>query len=175
LKRIAIYPGTFDPIHLGHIDIAIRATSIFDKLVVAIFDQPAKNLLFTVEERIELAQQALADLPNVRVTSYSSLTAEFAREIGAQAIVRGLRATNDFEMEYQMALTNRKLAPEIEFICLMTRQDYAFLSSSVLKEVALLGGDVSGMAPPHVASALETKRREREKNHEPAPIVSLRD
>jgi pantetheine-phosphate adenylyltransferase len=175
LKHVATYPGTFDPIHFGHIDIATRAASIFDELIVAVYDKPAKSLLFTVEERVQLAQQALADLPNVRVASYSELTVDFARETGAQAIVRGLRATNDFEFEYQMALTNRQLAPEVEFICLMTMQDYAFLSSSVLKEVALLGGDVSGMAPPHVASALEIKRRERAKNHEPPPVVSLRD
>lgn len=175
MKHVAIYPGTFDPIHFGHVDIAIRAASIFDELVVAVYDKPAKQLLFSAKERGELAQQALADLPNVRVTSYSRLTVEFAYEVEAQAIVRGLRATNDFELEYQMALINRKLAPEIEFICLMTRQDYAFLSSSVVKEVALLGGDVSSMVPPHVASALEVKRREREKNHQPAPVVSLRD
>jgi pantetheine-phosphate adenylyltransferase len=175
LKHVAIYPGTFDPIHFGHIDIAVRAASIFDELVVAIYDRPAKQLLFSAKERSELAQQALVDLPNVRVTAYSGLTVEFASEVGAQAIVRGLRATNDFELEYQMALINRKLAPEIEFICLMTRQDYAFLSSSVVKEVALLGGDVSSMVTPHVASMLEIKRREREKNHQPAPVVSLRD
>jgi pantetheine-phosphate adenylyltransferase len=175
LKHIAIYPGAFDPIHFGHIDIATRTASIFDELVVAIYDKPAKNLLFTAEERVALGQKALADLGNVRVASYGGLTVDFAREIGAQAIVRGLRATYDFELEYQMALTNRQLAPEVEFICLMTRQDYAFLSSSVLKEVALLGGDVRGMAPPHVASALETKRRERAQNHEPPPVVSLRD
>jgi pantetheine-phosphate adenylyltransferase len=175
LKHVAIYPGTFDPIHLGHIDIATRAADIFDELFVAVYDQPAKDLLFTADERVRLAEQALADLPNVHVVSYSGLTADFARETKAQAIVRGLRATNDFEYEYQMALTSRQLAPEVEFICLMTRQDYAFLSSSVLKEVALLGGPVSGMAPPHVAAALEIKRRERAKNHEPAPVVSLRD
>jgi pantetheine-phosphate adenylyltransferase len=175
LKHIAIYPGAFDPIHFGHIDIAIRAASIFDELVVAVYDKPAKQLLFTAKERVALAQQALTNLSNVRVTPYSGLTVEFANEAGAQAIVRGLRATNDFELEYQMALTNRQLAPEIEFICLMTRQDYAFLSSSVVKEVALLGGNVGGMVPPHVASALEVKRHEREKNHEPAPVVSLRD
>lgn len=175
MKHVAIYPGTFDPIHFGHIDIAVRAASIFDELVVAIYDRPAKQLLFSAKERSELAQQALVDLPNVRVTAYSGLTVEFASEVGAQAIVRGLRATNDFELEYQMALINRKLAPEIEFICLMTRQDYAFLSSSVVKEVALLGGDVNSMVPPHVASMLEIKRREREKNHQPAPVVSLRD
>jgi pantetheine-phosphate adenylyltransferase len=175
LKHVAIYPGTFDPIHLGHIDIATRAANIFDELIVAVYDKPAKSLLFTVDERVRLAHQALADLSNVRTVSYSGLTADFARETGAQAIVRGLRATNDFEYEYQMALTSRQLAPEVEFICLMTRQDYAFLSSSVLKEVALLGGDVGGMAPPHVASALEIKRRERARNHEPAPVISLRD
>jgi pantetheine-phosphate adenylyltransferase len=175
LKHVAIYPGAFDPIHFGHIDIATRAASIFDELIVAVYDKPAKSLLFTVDERVQLAQQALTDLPNVRTTSYSELTVDFAHGVGAQAIVRGLRATNDFELEYQMALTNRQLAPEIEFICLMTRQDYAFLSSSVLKEVALLGGNVSGMAPPHVASALEAKRQERAKNHEPPPVVSLRD
>ena len=171
----AIYPGTFDPIHLGHVDIAIRAANIFDELVVAVYDRPAKSLLFTVEERVALARQALADLPNVRVTPYGGLTVEFARRVGAQAIVRGLRVISDFELEYQMALTNRQLAPEIEFVCLMTRQAHAFLSSSIVKEIALLRGDVSGMVPPHVAAALETKRREREKNHEPVPLISLRD
>jgi pantetheine-phosphate adenylyltransferase len=175
LKHIAVYPGAFDPIHYGHIDIATRAANIFDELIIGVYDKPAKNLLFSVRERVALAQHALENLPNVRVSSYSSLTVEYARQLDAQAIVRGLRATYDFELEYQMALTNRQLAPEIEFICLMTRQDYAFLSSSVVKEIALLGGDVRGMIPPHVASALETKRLEREKNHEPVPVVSLRD
>ena len=175
MTHIAIYPGTFDPIHLGHVDIATRAATIFDELVVAIYDRPAKSLMFTVEERVGLARQALADLPNVRVTSYGGLTAEFACQVGAQAIVRGLRVISDFELEYQMALTNRQLAPEVDSVCLMTRQAHAFLSSSIVKEVALLEGDVSKMAPPHVAAALEAKRREREKNHEPVPLVSLRD
>ena len=171
----AIYPGTFDPIHLGHVDIATRAASIFDELVVAVYDRPAKSLLFTVEERVALAGQALAGLPNVRVAPYGGLTVEFARQVGAQAIVRGLRVISDFELEYQMALTNRQLAPEIEFVCLMTRQAHAFLSSSIVKEIALLRGDVSGVVPPHVAVALEAKRREREKHHEPVPLISLRD
>ena len=175
MNHIAIYPGTFDPIHLGHVDIATRAANIFDELVVAVYDRPAKNLMFTIEERVVLASQALADLPNVRVASYGGLTVGFARQIGAQAVVRGLRVISDFEWEYQMALTNRQLAPEIEFVCLMTRQAHAFLSSSIVKEVALLKGDVSKMAPSHVAAALEAKRREREKNHEPVPLVSLRD
>ena len=175
MTHIAIYPGTFDPIHLGHVDIATRAASIFDEVVVAVYDRPAKNLMFTIEERVELARQALVDLLNVRIVSYNGLTVEFARRIGAQAIVRGLRVISDFELEYQMALTNRQLAPEIESVCLMTRQAHAFLSSSIVKEIALLKGDVSGMVSPHVADALEAKRREREKNHEPVPLVSLRD
>jgi len=175
LTRIAIYPGTFDPIHLGHVDIATRAANIFDELVVAVYDRPAKSLLFTVEERVELARQALAGLPNVHVVRYGGLTVEFARQVGAQAIVRGLRVISDFELEYQMALTNRQLAPEIEFVCLMTRQAHAFLSSSIVKEIALLGGNVGEMVPSHVVAALEAKRQEREKNHEPVPLVSLRD
>jgi len=157
------------------VDIATRAANIFDELVVAVYDQPAKSLMFTVEERVALAGQALADLTGVRVAPYGGLTVEFARQIGAQAIVRGLRVIFDFELEYQMALTNRQLAPEVEFVCLMTRQTHAFLSSSIVKEIALLRGDVSGMVPPHVVAALETKRYEREKNHEPVPLVSLRD
>ena len=173
--HVAIYPGTFDPIHCGHIDIATRAANIFDELVVAVYNRPAKSLMFTVEERVTLACQALADLPNVRVASYGGLTMQFARRVGAQAIVRGLRVISDFELEYQMALTNRQLAPEVESVCLMTRQSHAFLSSSIVKEIALLEGDVSRMVPPHVAVALEEKRREREKNHEPVPLVSLRD
>lgn len=173
--RTALYPGTFDPIHLGHIDIATRASDLFQSLVVAVYDRPAKDLMFSVEERVSLAETALKDLPNVSVVPYGGLTVEFARQVGAQAIVRGLRVISDFELEYQMALTNRQLAPEIEFVCLMTRQAHAFLSSSIVKEVALLSGEVEGMVPAHVASALETSRRRHEENHEPVPMVSLRD
>ena len=175
MKHIAIYPGTFDPVHLGHVDIATRAAIIFDELIVAVYNRPAKSLMFTVEERVSLAQQALAGLPNVRVLTYGGLTVDFACQVNAQAIVRGLRVISDFELEYQMALTNRQLAPQIEFVCLMTRQSHAFLSSSIVKEIALLKGDISGMTPPHVAAALDKKRREREENQEPVPLVSLRD
>lgn len=171
----AIYPGTFDPIHLGHIDIATRSAVIFDDLIVAVYDRPAKDLLFNTQERVDLARQELEHLPNVEVLPYSGLTVQFARKVEAQAIVRGLRVISDFEWEYQMALTNRQLAPEIEFVCLMTRQNYAFLSSSILKEVALLGGDVSEMAPPNVAAALEERRKDLEQNQSPVPLVSLRD
>ena len=175
MTHIAIYPGTFDPIHLGHVDIATRAANIFDELVVAVYDRPAKRLMFTIEERVMLARQALAELPNVQVAPYGGLTVEFARQVKAHVIVRGLRVISDFELEYQMALTHRQLAPQIEFVCLMTHQSHAFLSSSIVKEVALLSGDISGMVPPQVADALEEKRRERERNHEPVPLVSLRD
>jgi pantetheine-phosphate adenylyltransferase len=175
LTRVAIYPGTFDPIHLGHVDIASRACHIFDEVVVAIYDRPAKDLLFTVVERVALARQALAGLPNVRVVPYGGLTVEFAQQTGALAIVRGLRVISDFELEYQMALTNRELGPGVESVCLMTRQAHAFLSSSIVKEIALLGGDVSGMVPPHVVTALAEKKAEREQHHMPAPLVSLRD
>ena len=175
MSRTAIYPGTFDPLHLGHVDIAARAAVIFDEVVVAVYDRPAKSVAFSTEERVRLARLGLASLANVRVAPYGGLTVEFARQVGARAIVRGLRVISDFELEYQMALTNHRLAPEIDSVCLMARQDHAFLSSSIVKEIALLGGDVEGMVPQHVAAALEDMRRERETNHEPVKLVSLRD
>ncbi|NLE44176.1 MAG: pantetheine-phosphate adenylyltransferase [Chloroflexi bacterium] len=162
MTRIAIYPGTFDPIQFGHIDIATRAATMFDELVFAIYDRPDKRLLFTVAERAQLASDALGHIPNIRVVPYSGLTVNFARQVGASTIVRGLRVIPDFELEYQMALTNRQLAPDIESICLMTRQEHTFLSSTIVKQIALLGGNVSGMVPPHVEAALRAKRDEQE-------------
>ena len=169
----AIYPGTFDPIHNGHIDIATRAARLFDHLIVAVYERPGKNVLFSVEERVEMARRAFEGTPNISVESYSTLTVEFARSRKASAIVRGLRVISDFELEFQMALINKKLAPEIEFLCLMTSQEYAFLSSSIVKEVAALGGCIDSMVPPHVKEAL--KRKFQELGGTGVTIVSLRD
>ena len=173
----AIYPATFDPIHFGHIDIARRASAIFDHLIVAVYDRPLKNLLFSIDERMSLAERALSGIPNLTIVRYGGLTVEYTRQIGAQVIVRGLRVVSDFELEWNMALTNRMLAPEIEVVCLMTSQAYAFLSSSTVREVALLGGDVTSMAPPFVAEALYRKAHERAQDPigQPVPITSLRD
>lgn len=153
----ALYPGTFDPIHNGHIDIATRAAGLFDELVIGIYDSPPKTLTFETVQRIALAQECLAHLPNVRVLPYHGLTVTFAREIGASVLVRGLRAISDFEFEFQMALTNKKLDPGLEVICLMTSLEFAYLSSSILKEVALLGGDVQHLAPPVIRNALHAR------------------
>lgn len=164
---VAVYPGSFDPITNGHIDIARRAAAIFDGLVVAVYNTPPKNVLFTTEHRIAMARDALKDLANVSVESFSGLTVEFARRAGAQVIVRGLRAISDFEMEYQMASMNRQLAPEMDVVCLMTSIQYSFLSSSTLKEIAKLGGEIDEMVPAIVARAL----RERfTRDPEPPPV-----
>lgn len=174
--KTAIYPGTFDPITNGHVDVATRAASLFDHLIVAVYDRPLKNLLFSTEERLAMTQEALKELTNIAVQSYSGLTVNFARSVGAQVIVRGLRVLSDFELEFQMALTNRKLAPEIDTVCLITSQDYAFLSSSVAKEIAMVGGCVEQMVPPHVTKALNEKfHRLGSEAGKRVQIVSLRD
>ena len=173
----AIYPATFDPIHFGHIDIARRAASVFDEVIVGVYDRPLKNLLFNVDERMHLVEQALSAYPRIRVERYGGLTVDFARQVGAQVIVRGLRVVSDFELEWHMALTNKQLAPDLEVVCLMTSQEYAFLSSSTVREVALLGGDVSSMVPPFVAQALHAKAVEQadDPDNRAVPITSLRD
>ena len=153
----AVYPGTFDPITNGHLDIAIRAAKLFEKLTIGVYNTPDKHLLFTTEERIEMVRQAIAGLPNIAVESFSGLTAEFAMQVGAQTIVRGLRIGADFEGEFEMALMNKNLCPDCELVCLMANQEYQFLSSSLLKEVASLGGNIDDLVPKHVATALGRK------------------
>jgi pantetheine-phosphate adenylyltransferase len=154
---IAIYAGSFDPLTLGHFDIIQRGAAIFDKLIVGIYDRPEKRLLFSTEERVQMAQQTVASLKNVQVQSYSGLTVDFAKKIGAKVMVRGLRMSSDFEREFEMAMMNKKLAPDLELVCFMASLQYQFLSSSLLKEVAQLGGCLEDMVPHHVAEALSRK------------------
>ena len=154
---VALYPGSFDPVTMGHVDIAERAANLFEKVIVAVYDEPPKRLLFNTEERVELMQKALAHIPNVQVTSYTGLTVEFARQCKAKVIVRGLRMSSDFEREFEMALMNKKLAPDVELVCFMTKLEFEFVSSSLLKEAARLGGCINDLVPEHVASALKQK------------------
>lgn len=158
----AVYAGTFDPLTNGHLDVTRRAAPLFEELIIAVYDQSPKNLLFNTEQRVALCRESVSDLPNVRVEAYSGLTVDFAHRIGARVIVRGLRSLADFEREFQMALMNKKLVPEIEVICLMTGTRYEFISSSLIKEVAMLGGDISDIVPPPVAAALAEKFGRRE-------------
>lgn len=158
---IAIYPGTFDPITNGHLDIATRAAKVFEKLIIGVYDTPNKHLLFTTDERVELTRQAVRELPNVEVVSFTGLTADFAMKVGVKVMVRGLRASADFEREFELAMMNRKLAPELELVCLMAKLEYQFLSSSLLKEVASLGGNIDDLVPEHVAEALKKKAQSK--------------
>jgi pantetheine-phosphate adenylyltransferase len=158
--RIAIYPGSFDPIHNGHRDIARRAAGLFDRVVVAIYARPDKSLLFTLEERLALAREVLLPCDTIEVQSYDGLTVNFAGDLGARVLVRGLRVISDFEREYQMSLMNQQLSADVDTVCLMTSYEYAFVSASLVKEVFMAGGDVSRMVPPVVLAALERKRRQ---------------
>ena len=153
----ALFPGTFDPIHFGHINIARRAARLFDEVVVAVYDRPLKSLMFLPEERIALVTETLKDEPGILVDRYSGMTVDFCRRIGAQVIVRGLRVFSDFEFEFRMALANHRLAPDIEVVAFITDEEHTFLSSSTVREIASLGGDVSSMVPPHVHVALKNK------------------
>jgi pantetheine-phosphate adenylyltransferase len=148
--RIAIYPGTFDPMTMGHVDLVNRAAPLFDRLVVGIAHNPVKGPSFGLDERIEMAREALAGLPNVEVLGFDTLLAHFVRQIGASVILRGLRAVSDFEYEFQLASMNRHLIPEAETMFLTPAEQYSFISSSLVREVARLGGDVSGFVPPPV-------------------------
>ena len=153
----AIYPGSFDPVTMGHLDITTRGSVLFEKVIVAVYSTPSKDLLFSTEERVNLFRESIHDLPNVEVIEFSGLVVRLAREIGAAVILRGLRSGADFEYEYDMAFMNRRLERSVDMVSFMTSQDYMFVSSSLLKEVARLGGDVTGMVPPHVVKAVNAK------------------
>ncbi len=162
MKRAAIYPGTFDPITLGHLDVMSRAALVFDRLVVAVAESPRKKLWFDLPERLSMVRDATAKLANIEVISFDGLLVEFARRQGIGILVRGLRAFSDFEYEFQMALSNRKLAPDVETVFLMASDTYSYVSSSVVREVSELGGDISVLVPPGVQNALERKRASRQ-------------
>lgn len=153
----ALFPGTFDPIHYGHIDIAERSIRIFDELVIAVYDRPLKSLMFDPQERISLVKETFKDQVRIQVAAYSGLTVDFCRQIEAQVIVRGLRVFSDFEFEFRMALANHRLAPDVESVAFITDEEHTFLSSTTVREIASLGGDVSSMVPPHVEKALKEK------------------
>jgi pantetheine-phosphate adenylyltransferase len=153
----AVFPGSFDPIHNGHIDIAKRAAKFFDELVVAVYDKPLKKFLFSPEERLEMVRQVFADCPNITITGYSGITVHFCRKIGAQVMVRGLRVFSDFEYEFRMALANHRLEPDIEVFALITSEEHTFLSSTTVREIASLGGNVSTMVPELIKNALDRK------------------
>jgi len=155
VSTIAVYPGSFDPPTLGHLDVIERASRLFDRVIVGVGKNSSKNALLSVEERCDALRSCTEHLAQVEVASFSGLLIDFVREMNGQSIVRGLRATADFEYEFQMAMVNRRLSEDIETIFLMTRWDYSYLSSSIVKEVALLGGDYSGLVPAHVVPFIQ--------------------
>jgi pantetheine-phosphate adenylyltransferase len=160
MKRHAVYPGTFDPITNGHHDLVRRAASIFSRVVVAIAANPNKKPMFSVEKRVEMARAVLADLPNVEVMGFTGLTVDFARDNGLSVIIRGLRAVSDFEFEFQLANMTRHLSPTMESVFLTPQEQFTFISSTLVREIAVLGGDVSEFVHPIVAAELKTQRRD---------------
>ena len=171
----AVFPGTFDPIHYGHIDIARRAARLFNELVIAVYDRPLKSLLFSPEQRISMVRQTFVQDESIKVMGYSGLTVDFCHTIGAEVIVRGLRVFSDFEYEFRMALANHRLAADIEVIALITAEEHTFLSSSTVREIASLKGDVNSMVPPHVEVALHDRINELGDGQQVVPTSSMRD
>jgi pantetheine-phosphate adenylyltransferase len=172
----AVFPGTFDPIHYGHIDIARRAVRFVDELIIAVYDKPPKNVIFSAEERKQLAEETFKDDPHIVPRIFSGLIVEYCQEVGSELIVRGLRVFSDFEHEFRMALTNHRLAPNIDVVAFITSEEHSFLTGSTVKEVASLGGDVSGFVPKHVEKAIKMRFKELgDDGPNVVPMTSLRD
>lgn len=171
----AFFPATFDPIHNGHIDIALRAAKLFDEVVIGVYERSLKTLLFSPEERMALVKEAFKNESKLIVAGYSGLTVDFCKEINAQVIVRGLRVFSDFEFEFRLALANHQLAPEVETIALITSKEHTFLSSTTVREIASLNGDVSSMVPSHVITALKNKFENLEDHGSSFATNALRD
>ena len=172
---IAVFPGTFDPIHYGHIDIAKRSSRLFDQLIVAVYDLPLKNVVFNTEQRLSMVKKAFKDQGNIQVMTYNGLTVDFCRRIGARVIIRGLRVFSDFEHEFRMAHANKRLAPEVEYMTLMTSEEHTFLSSSIVREISSLSGDVSSMVPDFVKEALDGHFNSSDEGKDGRHFKSLRD
>lgn len=171
----AIFPGSFDPIHNGHIDIALRASKIVDELLIGVYDRPLKNFLFSPEERITMVEEVFAGNPKIKVVGYGGLTVDYCKKNNIQAIVRGLRVFSDFEYEFRMALANHRLAPEVEVLSLITSEEHTFLSSSTVREIASLNGDVSTMVPPNVLRALTNRFKTNSENQLLTDLQNQRD